>query len=335
MTTTTTKQNPSDNPWLHFSKNLERYKTPNLKKSIWQIINTFIPYVGIWVLIVYSLSVSLWLTALLIPFAAGFLVRLFIIFHDCGHGSFFKSKIANRAVGMFFGILAFTPYDKWHGSHLKHHATVGNLDSRGEGDVWTMTKEEFRNASKRKRFEYRMYRHPLIMFGVGPLYVFLVSNRLTKKGMTRTAKLNTYLTSGILLLIITGMSFAIGFFTFLVIQLIILYIAGISGFWLFYLQHQYEDVSWYRRKEWKFQEVALNGSSYVKFPKLLQWFSGNIGFHHIHHLNANIPNYNLPRCFKENDIFREVKPVTFIDSLKTLKLRLWDEKQQKLVPFEG
>lgn len=330
---TTKTENQKNNPWLHFSKNVERYKTPELKKGIWQIINTLIPYIGIWVLIIYSLSVSLWLTALLIIIAAGFLVRLFIIFHDCGHGSFFKSKTANKAVGMIFGTLTFTPYYKWHNQHLKHHATVGNLDKRGVGDVWTMTKKEYESSSKRQKFEYRMYRHPLIMFGLGPLAVFLITNRLTKKWMTRKEKMNLYATNIALLLIFIGMGFAIGFFNFLIIQLIILNIAGMAGFWLFYLQHQYDDVAWYRSNEWKFQEVALQGSSYVKFPKILQWFSGNIGFHHIHHLNANIPNYNLQKCFKENEIFRKVKPVTFVDSMKTLRLRLWDEKQQKLVPF--
>lgn len=330
---TTKTENQKHNPWLHFSKNIERYRTPDLKKGIWQIINTLIPYIGTWVLIVYSLSVSLWLTTLLIIIAAGFLVRLFIIFHDCGHGSFFKSKTANKIAGMIFGTLAFTPYYKWHNQHLKHHATVGNLDKRGVGDVWTMTKEEYESSSKRQKLEYRMYRHPLVMFGLGPLAVFLVTNRLTKKWMTRKEKMNVYATNIALLLIFIGMGFAIGFFNYLIIQLIILDIAGMAGFWLFYLQHQYEDVAWYRSKEWKFQEVAIQGSSYVKFPKILQWFSGNIGFHHIHHLNANIPNYNLQECFKENEIFRKVKPVTFLDSMKTLRLRLWDEKQQKLVPF--
>lgn len=323
------------NPWIAISKNLEKYQVPDLKRSIWQITNTFIPYIGLWILIVYSLSVSYWLTAFLIVVAAGFLVRLFIIFHDCGHGSYFKSQKANRIIGMFFGILAFTPYDNWHNQHMKHHGTVGNLDKRGVGDVWTMTREEYRASSKWTRLKYRIYRNPLVMFGIGSLYVFLINNRLTKKGMTRKEKMNVHFTNAAILLIFTTMSLLIGFWTFAVIQLSILYIAAISGLWLFYLQHQYEDVSWFRNNDWNFRTVALHGSSFVKFPKLLQWFSGNIGFHHIHHMNARIPNYNLNKCYRENTVFKEVKPVTFLMSLRSLKLRLWDEQIQKMVSFNG
>lgn len=328
-----TSENTTNNPWLNFSKNLEKYRTPSIKKSIWQIVNTFVPYIGLWVLIIYSLSISYWITAFLILLAAGFLVRLFIIFHDCGHGSFFKSQKANKIVGMIFGTLAFTPYYKWHNQHLKHHASVGNLDQRGVGDVWTMTKEEYEAADKKKQFEYRLYRHPLIMFGIGPLYVFLFTNRVSKSWMTPKEKRNVYFTNIALLVIFVGMSLAIGFTTFVVLQLLILYIAAISGFWLFYLQHQFEDVTWVRGKDWNYRALAMEGSSYVKFPGILQWFSGNIGFHHIHHLNSGIPNYHLSKCYRENSIFREIKPITFIDSIKTLRLRLWDEKQQKLVPF--
>ena len=321
------------NRWAEFYKNQAKYITPSVKQSIWQILNTFIPYLGLWVLIVYSLSISYWLTALLVVIAAGFLVRLFIIFHDCGHGSFFKSKRANLIVGAFFGILAFTPYHKWHRLHIKHHATVGNLDKRGTGDIWTMTKEEYEKSSKWKRFLYKLYRHPLFMFGFGPLYVFLIQNRLTTSDMSKKEKQNVYFTNVALLVLFTGMSFTIGWLSYLILQLAVVYIAAIAGIWLFYLQHQYEDVSWYRSNEWNFREVALEGSSYVKFPKLLQWFSGNIGFHHIHHLNARIPNYNLEKCYTENQVFQEVKPVGFWDSMKSLKLRLWDEKRHKMVSW--
>lgn len=323
------------NPWANFFKNQKNYSTPQLKRSIWQIVNTFIPYAGLWVAAVYSLSISYWLTALFVVLAAGFLVRMFIIFHDCGHGSFFKSKNANLIVGSFFGILALTPYYKWHSLHMKHHATVGNLDERGEGDVWTMTMEEFNQSSKGRRLYYKLYRHPVFMFGIGPAYVFFIQHRLTKSWMNKKEKLNLYFTNLALLALFIGMGFAIGFVTFIVLQLSIVYISAIAGLWLFYLQHQYEDVSWYRGKDWDFREVALEGSSYVKFPKLLQWFSGNIGFHHIHHLNARIPNYNLEKCYKENPVFQEIKPVTFLISMKTLKLRLWDEKLQKLVSYKG
>lgn len=327
------KQTTQLRMWQDFLSKSASYQTPTTSKSVWQIVNTFLPYIGTWILLVYSLSVSLWLSAFLVLLGAGLLVRLFIIFHDCGHGSFFKSQKANRFVGMLFGILAFTPYDKWHSLHMKHHATVGNLDKRGDGDVWTMTKEEYLASSKKRRLYYRIYRNPVVMFGIGSLYVFLIQNRLTKEWMTQKQKNNVYVTNIALVILFVVMSFAIGFFTYLILQLIILYLAGMAGLWLFYLQHQYEDVSWVRSDDWNYTKLALEGSSFVKFPKLLQWFSGNIGFHHIHHINARIPNYNLPKCYAENKIFREVKPVTFRSSLKTLRLRLWDEKLQKLVGF--
>jgi omega-6 fatty acid desaturase (delta-12 desaturase) len=323
------------NPWIAITKKIEKYQVPILWKSIWQITNSLIPYVGLWFLIVYSLSVSYWIAPFLIVLAAGFLVRLFIIFHDCGHGSFFKSPFANKFVGMLFGIISFTPYDKWHNQHLRHHGSVGNLDKRGVGDVWTMTKEEYKASSKWDRVKYRIYRNPLVMFGIGSMYVFLIQNRLTRKGMSKKERLNIYFTNVALLLIFTIMSLSIGFWTFVIIQLSILYVAAISGLWLFYLQHQYEDVVWFRNNTWNYRKVALEGSSYVKFPKLLQWFSGNIGFHHIHHMNSRIPNYNLQKCYRENTVFNEVKPVTFLMSLRSLKLRLWDEQIQKMVSFSG
>jgi omega-6 fatty acid desaturase (delta-12 desaturase) len=250
------------------------------------------------------------------------------------NGSYFKSQKINKIVGIFFGILAFTPYTQWRNQHLRHHATVGNLDKRGAGDVWTMTIKEYNSSSKWARIKYRIYRNPLVMFGIGSLYVFLIRNRMITRAMPRNEKLNVWFTNGMLALIFLIMSLSVGFTVFVVVQLSILYIAAISGLWLFYLQHQFEDVTWFRNQDWNFRIVALKGSSYVKFPKLLQWFSGNIGFHHIHHMNARIPNYNLDRCYREIKVFNEVKPITFLISLKSLKLRLWDENLQKLVAFK-
>ncbi|WP_372773998.1 fatty acid desaturase [Mangrovibacterium sp.] len=321
--------------WGELTKRMEVYSKSEISKSIWQIVNSFVPYLVTWGLIIYSLSISYWITAFLIVLAAGFLVRMFIIFHDCGHGSFFNSKKANTIVGMTFGILAFTPYYKWHRQHMDHHATVGNLDNRGRGDVWVMTREEYKAATKWERIKYRIYRNPFSIFGVGSLFLFLIQNRFTRKDMPRKDKLNVYFTNLMLLLLFVVMGLLIGFTTFIILQLSILYVAAIGGLWLFYLQHQYPDVSWFRAKDWDFRTVAINGSSYIKFPKLLQWFSGNIGFHHIHHLNPRIPNYNLERCFKENEIFQNVPPVTFIGSLKSLKLRLWDEKLHRMVSIGG
>ena len=322
---------PSYN-WKEFAAKRKGFESPSLRKSIWQIINTFLPYIALWILIIYSLKISYLLTFLLIIAAAGFLVRLFIIFHDCGHGSFFKSAKANRITGMIFGILALTPYDKWHSLHLKHHATVGNLSKRGMGDVWTMTKKEYINSSRKQQLMYRFYRNPLVMFGLGPLFLFIVQNRLTRKWMNRKEKMNVHFTNLALLVLLIGMSFVTGFRTYLIIQLSIMYIAGIAGIWLFYLQHQYEDVVWFKNEDWNFHTVALEGSSYVKFPRILQWFSGNIGFHHIHHISSRIPNYNLPECYRQLEIFH-IKPVRFYDSIRTLRLRLWDEETNRLISF--
>jgi acyl-lipid omega-6 desaturase (Delta-12 desaturase) len=264
--------------WTEFARKRKVYETPSAKKSIWQIINTFIPYIGLWILIIYSISVSYLLSFFLIVLAAGFLVRLFIIFHDCGHGSFFKSEKANRVVGIVFGILAFTPYHKWHNLHMKHHATVGNLSKRGVGDVWTLTRNEYVNSNKKQQLMYRLYRNPWIMFGLGPLYMFLINHRLTAKWMNRKQKINVHFTTLVLIILTAVMSLLIGFTTFLIIQLSILYIAGMAGLWLFYLQHQFEDVVWYKNEEWNYQTVALEGSSFVNFPKYCNGFPEISGF---------------------------------------------------------
>lgn len=198
-----------------------------------------------------------------------------------------------------------------------------------------MTKAEYLAAGKWNRLKYRVYRHPITMFGVGSLFVFLIQGRMTKKDMQRKERLNVYFTNLVLVVLFVGMSFLIGFWPFLIIQLSIMYLAAIAGLWLFYLQHQFEDVSWVRNEDWNYRQIAIEGSSFVKLPKLLQWFSGNIGFHHIHHINARIPNYKLEKCYHENPVFRQVKPVTILKSLRTLKLRLWDEQLQKLVGFRG
>jgi omega-6 fatty acid desaturase (delta-12 desaturase) len=268
-------------------------------------------------------------------FAAGFLVRIFIIFHDCGHGSFFKSQRLSRIVGIITGLMAFTPYHKWHRDHKEHHATVGNLDKRGTGDVKTLTTEEFLKRSKWNQFRYRIYRNPIFLFGIAPFLVFVFQNRLTKKLMNTKEKWYLHLTNLALIAAILLMMWAIGWKAYLLIQLPVLYIAAIHGLWLFYVQHQYENVVWKRSNEWNYKDIALEGSSYFKLPKILQWFTGNIGFHHIHHLGPRIPNYKLPICYKENPIFQTVQPITFFSSLRSLKLRLWDEKRNKLVGFSA
>ena len=314
---------------------VSRYNFSDPIKSWWQLINSVVPYLTLWVAMNWSLQISYWLTLFLSFFAAGFLVRIFIIFHDCGHGSFFKSQKLNKIVGVITGLMAFTPYHKWHSDHKEHHATVGNLDKRGTGDVKTLTIEEFLQRSKWNQFRYRIYRHPIFLFGIAPFLVFVFQNRLTKKNMNRKEKWYLHLTNLALVVAILLLMWAIGWKAYLLIQLPVLYIAAIHGLWLFYVQHQYENVVWKRSNEWNYKDIALEGSSYFRLPKILQWFTGNIGFHHIHHLGPRIPNYKLPICYKENPIFQTVQPITFFSSLRSLKLRLWDEKKSKLVGFNA
>lgn len=317
---------------LSWQKIVLKYTRPRLRNSIWQIVNSFIPYLILWVLMYWSLQYSFVYTLLLAVLASGFLIRLFIIFHDCGHGSFFKSKRANLIVGQIMGILSFTPYHKWHDLHHQHHVTNGNLDKRGTGDVWTMTVDEYLSASHSKRLFYRLFRNPVFLFSVGPL-ILLVLNRLTTKRMSPKIKSDVYNTNLLILIYSLVIISFIGLESFLVIQLLVLYISHVAGLWLFYIQHQFEDVNWDRGNKWDYKKSALHGSSFLKLNPVIQWFTGNIGFHHVHHLSSKIPNYNLAKCHYENDFFRDIKPVLFKDTFKALRLHLWDEENQRLIRF--
>lgn len=320
----------NDRSW---QKVIMKYNQPDLRKSIWQICNSVIPYFIVWYLMVQSLHISYLITFFLTLIGSGLLVRIFIIFHDCGHGSYFKSKKANDIVGIICGIIAYTPYYKWHSQHSEHHATTVNLDKRGNGDVWIMTVNEYLNSSKWKRFFYRAFRNPFIMFTLGPLFMILVQNRFSKKYMTPKERWNIYFTNIVLLLMATGMSLLIGLKAYLLIQVPLIIIAHTIGLWLFYIQHQFEDVSWDRTGSWDYKTAAIEGSSFLKLPVILQWFTGNIGFHHVHHLSPRIPNYNLARCQYENDLFKDVKPITLLSTFKALNLSLWDEANGQLVRF--
>lgn len=316
--------------WLEI---ISRYNYPDHRKSWWQVINTVIPYLALWVIMFYSLSVSYWITLLLSFIAAGFLVRIFIIFHDCGHQSFFNKAWLNRLVGIPLGILVFTPYHRWHRDHKKHHETVGNLDNRGVGDVRTLTVDEYNQRTKWGKFAYRFYRNPLFLLAVAPLLLFLIQQRLPKSYMNANQHTYLQLTNLVLAAVIVGMIWAIGFKAFLMIQLPVLYFASVAGVWLFYVQHQFEDVVWERADNWDPNRISLEGSSFYKLPKVLQWFTGNIGFHHIHHLSPRIPNYKLPLCHYENEVFQQIKPITLKTSLRSIKLRLWDEANKRLISF--
>jgi omega-6 fatty acid desaturase (delta-12 desaturase) len=314
-----------------------KYQQPDLRKAIWQLVNTFVPYIALWAVMIRTvqLGVPYWVTLALAVVAAGFLVRIFIFFHDCGHGAFFASRRANTVLGYITGILTFTPYEYWRHSHGGHHATVGDLDRRGTGDVYIMTVDEYRAAPRWKRIGYRLYEHPLVMFGLGPAFVFLISQRFHRKGVPRRQRYSVYVTNVAILAIIVVASLTIGLRTYVLVQLPVILIAATAGVWLFYVQHHFEGVYWARHDEWDPWRAALEGSSYYKLPKVLQWFTGNIGLHHIHHVRPRIPNYNLQRSYDEVPAMQAVKPLTIRESLKALRFSLYDERRKKLVGFRS
>jgi omega-6 fatty acid desaturase (delta-12 desaturase) len=310
------------------------FQHADTRRSVWQLINSLAPYFILLILMYLSLSISYWLTLALAVLASGFMVRVFIIFHDCGHGSFFNSQRANDVTGVITGILTFTPYYAWRHSHAIHHATSGDLDRRGVGDVWTMTVDEYVAAPWSKRAAYRFFRFPLVTMGLGPLFMFLISHRFydssTKDAREKHSVVYTNLA---LLAIVIVAALTIGLDKYILIQLPIVWIGGAAGVWMFYVQHQFEGMVWEHHDKWNFVTAALQGSSFYKLPGVLQWFTGNIGFHHIHHLSPRIANYNLEACHNASPLFQAVPPVTLRLSLKSLTLRLWDERSHRLVGF--
>jgi len=299
------------------------------------VTNTLVPYGLLWYLMYLSISVSWWLAVPLAILAGAFLVRLFIIHHDCGHGSFFKSRTANHILGFLTGVLTFTPYHQWRWEHALHHATSGDLDRRGTGDVWTLTVQEYLEASRWKKFAYRLARNPMILFLIAPIFVFVIKHRFPNLKATKRERFSVYWTNLAMLGMAAALSLAFGLKAYLILQLIVVSVAGSAGVWLFYVQHQFEGVYWGRGEEWDYATAALQGSSFYKLPKVLQWFSGNIGFHHIHHLSARIPNYHLEKCHDSEPLFQSVKPITLIASLKSFTFRLWDEQQKRLVGYRA
>jgi omega-6 fatty acid desaturase (delta-12 desaturase) len=281
----------------------------------------------------FSLLVSWWLAVPLAVLAAGFQVRIFIISHDCGHGSFFPSRRANEILGFITGVMTFTPFYHWRWEHALHHASSSDLDQRGKGDVWTLTVQEYLEASRWKRFAYRLARNPMVLFGLAPLFLFLIKMRFPAPGAPRRERNSVAWTNLAILGLAVGLSWIFGLWTYLLLQLIVTMVAGSAGIWLFYVQHQFEGVYWERSADWDYTTAALKGSSFYKLPKVLQWFSGNIGFHHIHHLSPRIPNYHLEKCHRAEPLFQTVKPVTFFASFKSLTFRLWDEQRQRLVGY--
>jgi omega-6 fatty acid desaturase (delta-12 desaturase) len=319
---------------FEWQRAIEQYQNPSLRLSIWQIVNTVVPYLILWYLAYRSLEVSYGLTLVFAFAAALFMLRIFIIFHDCGHGSFFKSRKANDFVGVLAGILTFTPYFAWRHSHAVHHATSGDLDRRGLGDVWTLTYEEYQLLPRWKQILYRLYRNPLVIFIIAPIVLFAILHRLPYRHSEKKREQHSVIWTNLALLgIVIVMSLTVGFKAYVTVQLPILAISASIGVWLFYVQHQYENTYWERHEDWDYATAALYGSSFYKLPKVLQWLTGNIGFHHIHHLSPRIPNYKLETCHNEQPIFSEIEPLTLRTSLKSLHIRLWDEDRHKMIGY--
>jgi len=314
---------------------LSCYREPSNGRSIVEIAITIVPLIALWVLMWAALDLSYWLILVLTGPAAGFLVRLFMIQHDCSHGAFFRNRQANDWVGRVIGVLTLTPHAFWRHTHALHHATSGNLDRRGYGDVDTFTVREYRALSPIGRLRYRLYRHPLIMFGIGPIYLFAVRHRLPFGLMRRGWKpwLSTMATNFAITVVITTYIWFVGAKAFLLVNVPSMLIAASVGVWLFYVQHQFEHTRWDRDEDWKLHEAALHGSSYYDLPTILRWFTANIGVHHVHHLCSRIPYYRLPQVLRDHPELRAVSRLMLLQSLRCVRLVLWDETQRRLVSF--
>ncbi len=312
-----------------------KYQTANPWQSTWQVVNTFIPFGLAWYLMYLSLAYSYWLTLALAVPTAGLLVRIFIIQHDCGHGSFFKSRKANDFLGSICSLFTLTPYLYWRKSHAIHHASAGSLEERGVGDIYTMTVKEYLQQSKWGRLKYRLYRHPLILFILAPTFLFVILHRFptSESKAWKRERASVHWTNLAIAVVVISLSLIIGFNSFLLIQLPVIVLAASMGTWMFFIQHQFEDTYYAHGDNWDYTMAALQGSSYYQLPKVLQWFTGNIGFHHIHHLSPRIPNYQLQKCHEENPVFQQVVVLTMWTSLQSIFLSLWDEEQRKLVGF--
>jgi acyl-lipid omega-6 desaturase (Delta-12 desaturase) len=315
---------------------LARYREPSHARSIVEIVITVGPLVALWAAAWAANYFGFWWLSLLIAVpAAGFLVRLFMIQHDCGHGAFFRHRLANDWVGRAVSVLTLTPYDFWRSTHAVHHASSGNLDRRGLGDVSTLTVREYLTLSWWGRLCYRLYRHPIVMFGIGPTYLFVLQQRLPI-GMLRGGWrpwLSTMVTNLAIAVVVATLIWLIGIKPFLLVHLPIILIAGAIGVWLFFVQHQFDPTFWAPEGEWTLHDAALYGSSHYDLPAVLHWFTANIGLHHVHHLCSRIPYYRLPKALRDHPELRGIGRLTILQSLGCVRLVLWDERERRLVSF--
>jgi acyl-lipid omega-6 desaturase (Delta-12 desaturase) len=316
---------------------LARYRMPNHARSVFEIVVTLVPFTALWMSAWAAVHFGHWELSLLLAVpTAGFLMRLFMIQHDCGHGSFFRYRLANDLVGRFLSVLTLTPYDDWRHSHAIHHATSGHLGRRGIGDIETLTVCEYQARAFWGRFRYRLYRHPLVMFGVGPAYLFGLRQRLpisSIRGSSWTAWVSVMATNLAIVAAITTLAWLIGIGSFLLVHLPIVMLAGAAGVWLFYVQHQFEETFWAQARYWNFHEAAFRGSSHYDLPTILRWFTANIGVHHVHHLCSRIPYYRLPQTLRDNPDLHGASRLTLFQSFRCVRLALWDESRNRLVSF--
>ena len=316
-------------------RSLRRYANPSPRRAVFELAVTAGSLALSWVLMWLSIGVAYWLTLLLALPTACFLVRLFMIQHDCGHGSFFRNRHVNDWIGRALGVLTFTPYDYWKRSHTIHHATSGNLDRRGIGDIWTLTVREYFSRSPLGRLAYRAYRNPVVMFGVGPAYQFFLQHRLPIGQMRAGWRpwVGTLATNAAIALFAGFMMWLMGIGPFLAVHLPVTLLAASIGVWLFYVQHQFEHVTWVGDADWVHADSALRGSSHYDLPAIFRWLTANIGVHHVHHLSSRIPSYRLPQVLREHPELRSIGRVTLWQSLLSIRLTLWDEARQRLVTF--
>jgi omega-6 fatty acid desaturase (delta-12 desaturase) len=318
------------NPW---HETLAPYARPRLGRSILDLTTSVVPYLVLQGAMVALMPVAPWLSLLLGIPAAGFALRTFIVFHDCAHGSFLPSKHGNIWLGRVLGVLVYTPFGAWKHAHAMHHASAGDLDRRGDGDLPTMTVAEYRAASRGVRIGYRLLRHPAVMFTIGPLVSMVLQPRFTNKKMRPRIRNSVRLTNLALAVLTAALCWLVGWQTILLIQAPIVVVAGGVGVFLFFVQHQFDGTYWESAESWTYVDAALRGSSYLKLPKVLQFFTGNIGFHHVHHLSARIPNYNLQAAHERSRLFDNVPVLTLRDGLRATRLKLWDEDRRQLVTF--
>jgi omega-6 fatty acid desaturase (delta-12 desaturase) len=312
---------------------LAPYARPCLRRSLLDVATSLLPYLGLVVGMYFLQKVSYWLVLILVPPSAGFLVRTYILFHDCAHGSFLPWRKANEWLGALCGLLVFTPFQRWRHQHAVHHACSGDLDRRGVGDVPTLTVAEYRARSWRGRLAYRLFRNPVVMFGLGPVWAMIVSPRFISRRERPRLRRSVWRTNLALATVIGLLCWLLGWESFLIIEMPSALLAGSVGVWLFYVQHQFEDAYWQNSDAWRYDEAALKGSSYLHLPKVLQFFTGNIGLHHVHHLSTRIPNYNLQRAHDAYPAFHQVPKLSMRDGLKCVRLKLWDEERGRLVTF--